>query len=272
MRKNKYIKEDDNISNEEKEEEIKEVKEFNKRNKIKIEHLIHSLQISNENLRIRILSKMKVNNCQFFTTNLKNRIILLNTFNGNYTYSASIKALCFPLYLLILLFINTFIFICLNDESESMDYIKGNIGDFIWRCLVPIVVVNIYFYLTRYFYNLENGEVRYLLYEFKTNKKSFDKHYFNILKKIKNMMIIETILFIIMSALSYIFVFGLFAVYPSQGKTMFISLICGVVIDFLLQFIFEIFITILFMCRKNHVIVILLDYLNRLLSYKMLSP
>ena len=272
MSTNNYIKEDDNISNEEKEEEIKEVKEFNKRNKIKIEHLIHSLQISNENLRIRILSKMKVNNCQFFTTNLKNRIILLNTFNGNYTYSASIKALCFPLYLLILLFINTFIFICLNDESESMDYIKGNIGDFIWRCLVPIVVVNIYFYLTRYFYNLENGEVRYLLYEFKTNKKSFDKHYFNILKKIKNMMIIETILFIIMSALSYIFVFGLFAVYPSQGKTMFISLICGVVIDFLLQFIFEIFITILFMCRKNHVIVILLDYLNRLLSYKMLSP
>ena len=270
--KNNYIKEDVNISNEEKEEEIKEVKEFNKRNKIKIEHLIHSLQISNENLRIRILSKMKVNSCQFFYTNIKNRIIFLNTFKGNYTYSASIKALSFPLYLLILLFINTFIFICLKDESEYMDYIKGNIGDFLWRCLVPIVLVNIYFYLTRYFYNLENGEVRYLLYEFKTSKKSFDKHYFNILKKIKTMMIIETILFFIMAILSYIFVFGLFAVYPSQGKTMFVSLIFGIIIDFLLHFIFEIFITILFIGRKNHVIVILLDYLNRLLSYKMLSP
>ena len=269
---NNNIIEDDNINDEEKEEEIKEVKEFNKRNKIKVEHLIHSLQISNENLRIRILSKMKVNTCQFLCTNLKNRIIFLNTFNGNYTYSASVKALCFPLYLLILLFINTFIYICLNDESDSLDYIKGNIGDFLWRCLVPILIVNIYFYLTRYFYNLENGEVRYLLYEFKTSKKSFDKHYFNILKKIKNMMIIETILFVIMAALSYIFVFGLFAVYPSQGKTMFISLICGIIFDFLLHFIFEIFITILFIYRKNHVIVILLDYLNRLLSYKMVSP
>ena len=153
-----------------------------------------------------------------------------------------------------------------------MDYIKGNIGDFLWRCLVPIVLVNIYFYLTRYFYNLENGEVRYLLYEFKTSKKSFDKHYFNILKKIKNMMILETILFLIMAILSYIFVFGLFAVYPSQGKTMFISLIFVIIFDFLLHFIFEVFITVLFICRKNHTIVILLDYLNRLLSYKMLSP
>ena len=270
--KNNYVKEDDNINSEEKEEEIKEVKEFNKRNKIKVEHLIHSLQISNENLRIRILSKMKVNSCQFFCTNLKNRIIFLNTFNGNYTYSASIKALSFPLYLLILLFVNTFIFICLKDESEYMDYIKGNIGDFLWRSLVPIIAANIYFYLTRYFYNLENGEVRYLLYEFKTSKKSFDKHYFNILKKIKNMMILETILFFIMAILSYIFVFGLFAVYPSQGKTMFISLIFGIIFDFLLHFIFEVFITVLFICRKNHTIVILLDYLNRLLSYKMLSP
>ena len=47
--KNNYITEDDKNS-EEKEEEIKEVEEFNKKNKIKIENLKHSLQISNENL------------------------------------------------------------------------------------------------------------------------------------------------------------------------------------------------------------------------------
>ena len=270
--KNNYLNGDDIISDEEKEEEIKEVEEFNKRYKLKIENLKHSLQISNENLRIRILSKMKVNCCQFFCTNIKNRIIFINTFNGNYTYSASIKALCFPLYLLILLFINTFIFICLKDESEYNDYIKGHFGDFLWRCLIPIILSKIYFYLTRYFYNLDSGTVRNLLYEFKTSKKSFDKHYFKILKKIQNMMIFETILFAIMAILTYIFVFGLFAVYPSQGKIMFVSLICGIIIDFLLCFIFELFITILYICRKNQVLVVLLEYLNRLLSYKMLSP
>ena len=153
-----------------------------------------------------------------------------------------------------------------------MDYIKGNIGDFLWRCLVPIVLVNIYFYLTRYFYNLDNGNIRYLLFEFKTNKKAFDKHYMGILKKIRNMMIFETILFCILTILSYIFSFGVFAVYPSQGKSMFVSLIIGIIIDLLINFLAELFITLLFICRKNHVLIILLDYLNRLLSYKMLSP
>ena len=110
------------------------------------------------------------------------------------------------MYLLILLFVNTFIFICLKDESDFLDYIQNNIGDFIWRCLIPVICANVYFYLTRHFYNLDNGNVRYLLYEFKTSKKSFDKHYFHTLKKLKIMMIIETILFFIMVLLSYIFI------------------------------------------------------------------
>ena len=271
-KKNNFALKEDKKDMEEIEEEMNEVKDFNRRNKVNINHLIHSLQISNENLRVRILSKMKVNICKFFCVNLKNRIIFINTFTGNYTYSASIKALCFPLYLEILLFVNTFIFITLEDESNFLDYIQNNIGDFLWRCLLPIILVKVYFYSTRYFYNIENGKVRNLLYEFKTNRKSFDKHYFNLLKKVRNMMIFETILFFLMAALTYIFVFALFAVYPSQGKTMFVSLICGIAIDLLLNFVLELLMAILFICRKNHVIVVILDYANRLLSYKMLSP
>ena len=270
--KNNFVKKEDKNSNDDIEEEIKEVNDYNKRNRVNINHLIHSLQISNENFRVRMLSKMKVNICSFFLTNLKNRIILVNTFTGNYTYSASIKALCFPLYLEILLFVNTFIFISLEDESDFSHYIKNNLGDFLWRCILPIVLVKVYFYLTRYFYNLESGKVRNLLFEFKTNRKTFDKHYFNVLKKIKHMMIFETILFFFMAALTYIFVFGLFAVYPSQGKTMFVSLICGIIIDIALQIILELLIALLYLCRKNHIIVVIIDYANRLLSYKMLSP
>ena len=207
-----------------------------------------------------------------FKENSFDGIIFINTFSGNYTYSASIKALCFPLYLEILLFVNTFIFITLEDESEFSDYIGNNLVDFLWRCLLPIILVKVYFYSTRYFYNLESGKLRNLLYEFKTNKKSFDKHYFYSLKKIRNMMIFETILFFLMAILTYIFVFGLFAVYPSQGKIMFVSLIFGILIDLALNFVLELLIAILFICRKNHVIVVIIDYMNRMLSYKMLSP
>ena len=268
----KEDKKEDKNSSDDFDEEIEEVRDFNRRNKVNVNHLIHSLQISNENIRVRILSKMKVNFCSFFLTNLKNRIIFINTFCGNYTYSASIKALCFPLYLEILLFVNTFIFITLEDESNFSDYIGNNLGDFLWRCLLPIILTNVYFYSTRYFYNLESGKLRNLLFEFKTNKKSFDKHYFYSLKKIRNMMIFETILYFFMAALTYIFVFGLFAVYPSQGKIMFVSLIVGIVIDLALNFALELLIAILFLCRKNHVIVVIIDYMNRILSYKMLSP
>ena len=213
---------------------------------------------------------MKINFCQFFLINLKNRFIIINTFTGNYTYSASVKALCFPLYLEILLFINTFIFITLEDESEN--YWKNNVGDYIWRCFLPVILANIYFFLTRYFYNLDSGKLRKLLFDFKTNKKLFDKNYFYVLQMIKKMMIFETILFAIMLVLTYIFSFGLFTVYPSQGKTMIISFVSGIVLEIGISFILELLLSVLMIFRKNHIIVIIIDYLNRLLSYKMLSP
>ena len=253
-------------------EEVKEANEYNSQNKLDLNKLIHDLQISNENLRVKTISQLKISFCTFLLINLKNRIIFINTFIGNYTYSASIKALCFPLYLEILLFINTFLFIVLEDESNYSDYIKEQTGDFIWRCLLPVILVNVYFYLTRYFYNLNNGKLRKLLFDFKTNKKAFDKQYFYVLKKIKRIMIIETILFFTMAVLTYIFSFGLFTVYPSQGKSMIVSLIFGLVIDFGLYFFLELLLAIFIIFKKNQNIVIIIDYLNRLLSYKMLSP
>ena len=270
---NKYeVKEDDVCVYNEMREEIKEANDYNSKNKINLDNLIHSLQISNENYRVKILSQLKINFLTFFLINLKNRLIFINTFLGNYTYSASIKALCFPLYLELLFFVNTFLFITLEDESSFSDYIKNKAGDFIWRCLLPVILVNIYLFLTRYFYNLDSGKVRKLLYEFKTNKKAFDKHYFIVLRNVKRMMIIETVLFIIMVILSYIFSFGLFTIYPSQGKIMNISLICGIILEVGLSIFFELLLAILIIFRKNHIIVIIIDYLNRLLSYKMLSP
>ena len=253
-------------------EEVKEANDYNTKNKINLDNLLHSLQISNENLRVKLLSQIKINALTFFCINIKNRIIFINTFIGNYTYSASLKALCFPLYLELLFFFNTFIFITLEDDSNYSDYLSNNLGDFIWRCLLPVILVNVYLLLTRYFYNLDNGKLRKLLYELKTNKKAFDKHYFYVLQCVKRMMIIETIFFFIMIILSYIFSFGLFAVYPSQGKVMIISLICGIIIEIGLSLFLELLIAILIIFRKNHIIIIIIDYLNRFLSYKMLSP
>ena len=263
---------DDIYIHEQEKEEIKEANEYNSQNKLDLNKLIHDLQISNENLRVKNISQLKISCCTFLLINLKNRIIFINTFIGNYTYSASIKALCFPLYLEIMLFINTFLFIVLEDESNYSVYLKEQTGDFIWRCLLPVILVNVYFYLTRYFYNLNNGKLRKLLFDFKTNKKAFDKQYFYVLKKNKKMMIFETILFFIMAVLTYIFSFGLFTVYPSQGKSMVVSLICGLVFDIGLSLILELLLAIFIIFKKNQNIVIIIDYLNRLLSYKMLSP
>ena len=106
---------------------------------------------------------MKINFLTFFLTNLKNRIIFINTFCGNYTYSASVKAVCFPLYLEILFFVNTFIFITLEDESDFSEYIKNSLADFIWRCLLPVILLNIYFFLTRYFFNLNLKQIKVYL-------------------------------------------------------------------------------------------------------------
>ena len=85
-------------------------------------------------------------------------------------------------------------------------------------------------------------------------------------------MIIETVFFALLIVINYIFIFGLFVIYPSQGKIMVISLIFGIIITIGLSLFFEILLAILFIFRKNEVIAIIIDYLNRLLSYVMLSP
>jgi hypothetical protein len=256
-------------------QQIKEVKDFNSKHKINNSKLIHSLQISNENIRIRILTQLNINCFTFFIYNLKNRIIFINTFNGNYTYSASIKALCLPLYLELLYFFNTLIFIHLDiddNETNYSYYINHHLSIFLPYCFLSIFIVKIYFYATRYFYNLTYGEIRKLLYEFKTNKNEFDKHYFNVMKKVKYMMIFETALIFLILILTYIFSFGFFAVYPVQSKIMLVSFICGIILDYFIYILFELLIAILFIFKKNESIVLIIDYLNRLLSYKMLSP
>ena len=126
--------------------------------------------------------------------------------------------------------------------------------------------------MTRYFYNLNHGKLRKLLFDFKTNKSLFDRQYYFVIRTVKRMMIFETCLFVVMVVLTYLFVFGLFTVYPSQGKIMIISLICGLLIELTLSLFFELLLAILMIFRKNQTIVIIIDYLNRLLSYKMLSP
>ena len=269
---NSYDKEDKNNDGKNRDVNIYNRKRELLSNKIDLKNLKHSLQIYNEDFRCRNLSQMNVNCCKFLCINLKNRIIFINTFRGNYTYSASVKALCFPLYLTILMFVNTFVYICLEDEMDYMTFIKTNLIGFIWRCLLPIIVVNLYFYFSRCIYNTDNGQMRTLLYEFKTSKKYFDRDYAAFLKKIKIMKIVETVIYGIMIVLLYIFVFGLYTVFVPQGKIMIVSLLCGIAGDLVLCFLFELFIAMLYVCRKSSVLVVLLDKLNRLQSYKMLSP
>ena len=92
------------------------------------------------------------------------------------------------------------------------------------------------------------------------------------MKKVKYMMIFETALIFLILILTYIFSFGFFAVYPVQSKIMLVSFICGIILDYFIYILFELLIAILFIFKKSESIVLIIDYLNRLLSYKMLSP
>jgi hypothetical protein len=122
------------------------------------------------------------------------------------------------------------------------------------------------------FYNIENEQVRTLLYDFKTKRNKFDTDYRKILKKIKNVVIFETILFFLFWILNFFFAFGLCCVYYKQGKIMILSFIIGIAIDFILDIIVELLIMVFYILRENTLFVIMLDKTNRIRSFKMLSP
>ena len=53
---------------------------------------------------------------------------------------------------------------------------------------------------------------------------------------------------------------------------MFLSFIIGIAFDFFLDVLVGIIIMILYILRENPLFVIILDKVNRMRSYKMLSP
>lgn len=53
---------------------------------------------------------------------------------------------------------------------------------------------------------------------------------------------------------------------------MFVSILFGVIADFIFSILTELFVMLLYMCKGNQILVIILDYVNRAKSYKVLSP
>ena len=237
----------------------------------KDENYKHNLLIYNEDMRIKGYQKMKLNPCKFLWINFKNRNMFVSTFRENATYTAVIKSLYLPMYLSLNLFINTFIY--LFQETMTYDTIFGeDLIKFILFCLISIIASNLYFYIKSNIYYISKSKIRDLLFKFKTSKKKFDAAYIQILKRHKIGYIIETILFFVFTFISFLFSFGLSAVYDEQGKCMFASFVVCIVVDFILSFIVEVIIMLLYMCRKNQILVIVLDYLNRAKSLKVISP
>jgi hypothetical protein len=167
---------------------------------------------------------------------------------------------------------NTFIYLFEKEELSFKKYISNHYIKFTLFCLLSIFISNIYFYLKSIFYNIENGQMRTLLYNFKTDKNEFEPEYNKILKRIKIVSIIETVLFFILWAINYMFSFGLCCVYYHQGRIMAISFLVGIGLDFILDIIIELLIMVMYACRKNSICVVMLDRINRLKSFKMISP
>ena len=231
----------------------------------------HNLNIYNEDMRITSFAKMKTNPCKFFCLNFINRNLFICSFRENATYTAVIKALYLPMYLSLNLFINTFIYL-FNDNMTYDNLFSEHLVKFILFVLITMISCNAYFYIKSLIYYIDKNHIRQLLYKFKTSKKQFDSDYIKVIKRNKIGYIIETILFFLFTFITLIFSFGLCAIYNEQGKCMFISFIATIICDFILEIIIEFIIMLLYMCRCNEVLVIVLDYVNRIKSYKVLSP
>ena len=233
---------------------------------------IHNLHISNENQRLMQYLNMKMSPFQFFKINCFNRNIFSNTWKSNATYGAKVKALYLPLYLQLMLFMNSFIYIFEKEEMGIKKYLNVHFSKFFLFSIVPIIFTNIYFYLKGICYNIDNGEIRNLLNDFQNDKSKFDPQYRLILKKIKIISYFETLFFFGFFILNFFFTIGLCCVYKKQGKIMFVSFCSGIFIDFILDLIIELMIMILYIFRKYSTFGIILDKLNRLRSLKMISP
>ena len=247
-------------------------KNFKNQRKKEKNSYIHNLFISNENQRVKQLLEMKISCWKFFSANFINRNMFINTWKSNATYTQFSKSLFLPFYLQLMLFMNTFIYLFEKEELSFKKYISNHYIKFTLFCLLSIFVSNIYFYLKSIFYNIENGQMRTLLYNFKTDKNEFEPEYNKILKRIKIVSIIETVLFFILWAINYMFSFGLCCVYYHQGRIMAISFLVGIGLDFILDIIIELLIMVMYACRKNSICVVMLDRINRLKSFKMISP
>ena len=233
---------------------------------------IHNLNISNENQRLKLLLNMNISCWKFFKINFVNRNMFFNTWRSNATYTELSKSLFLPFYMQLMLFVNTFVYLFEKDELTFTLYLKTHLIKFIVFNLLAVILSNSYFYFKGFFYNIENGQIRSLLYDFKTNKNLFEPEYQRILKKIKIVSIVETVLFFIFWIINYIFAFGLCCVYVRQGTLMAISFMIGLALDFVLDIIIEFLIMIIYACRGNGLCLVILDRINRMKSFKMLSP
>ena len=233
---------------------------------------VHNLNISNENQRLKLLLNMNISCWKFFKINFVNRNMFFNTWKSNATYTELSKSLFLPFYMQLMLFINTFVYLFEKDELTFTLYLKSHLLKFILFGLLAVILSNSYFYIKGFLYNIENGQMRSLLYDFKTNKELFENEYKRILKKIKIVSIVETVLFFIFWIINYIFSFGLCCVYVRQGTLMAISFLIGLALDFVLDVIIEFIIMIFYACRGNGLCLVMLDRINRMKSFKMLSP
>lgn len=236
-------------------------------------HTYHSIdyRIYNEDFRTRIYQKMTISCFKFFWINFSNRNIYLSSFKENIVYTPGIKSLYLPMYLILMLFSNTLVYLF----STSIEYNKifnEHLLPFIGFIFVSIAVSNAYFYLKSILYNIKPIIIRELLLKSRSKPHSIQSSLSIHMKHFNTFFIIETVFFGMLWIITLLFSFGLCAVYKNNGLCLVMSFSIGLAFDFLLSFILELAIALLYTCRKNSIIIIIIDRINRLKSFKVISP
>lgn len=214
---------------------------------------------------------MRISCCKFFWINFSNRNMFVNSFKENIIYTPGIKSLYLPMYLSLVLFFNTLIYLFQSQMLFEL-LLSSQLLPFIGFSLVVIISANIYFYIKSLLFNISKSSMRELLLKSRANPSEFITDYARHTRRFNLFLVCEIILFVVFIFLSFLFAFGLSVVYADQAKCMIASTLFGIVLDFIFSIIIELLIASCYACRRNNVMVIILDHVNRFKSNKVISP
>ena len=283
---NNFINKEDKIINKIKINNNNKKKQLKKR-KIFQQNLLYS----NKEQRLEDLKNLNISCYDFFISNLKNRHLIYSTIvNSTQFYIPLIRITLLTFYLsIVLLFVtlgvlvspelvvennnNNSIYRLLEEISQSTNNSFNYVYLLVWM-IIPTIIANIFVYILVWYININISLMRHYVITIRVNYDTFIKSpWIQYKKKRRTYIYLITFITLIFWLSGFYFSFGFCAVYSYQSYTFLLIYITNILVDAIfLEVLTEFIISIIFVLKnKSRCMLKLLDFLNRLRSYKTLS-